>query len=598
MKFLAVSLMRLLVFAFQQQQRRGVHALVSSLVTSESLINRYVYHPNRPHHRQHLTTKSATTRSTCTRCFSVVPAAASATASESSSSKIRSAPQQEVVLVRRNRQSMAFRNGSPLVFSGAIESTYTVGSSDEALPPQMGSLVLVSVSPKNNGGGNDRNDRKRGGGRGSKRKVNEGGSNKKSIPHQAINVNNDDKVHEAQVVKNSQDIGYGVYNPESMYRVRILCHSSSHNAVFREVKQILKEKGSSGEGEALGLIVRSKLRDAVKSRLFLNLPSESTDSYRLVNGEGDGLSGLAVDVLGGKVAVVMSSAAWVELHKDLIIECLSDILKHDHPSYESNGGLEIIWRNTPSRLKMDGYLKADDDDGDTESNECVIAKESNVLYQTFPFSSGQKTGFYCDQRDNRLEVANLCNGKRVLDLCCYNGGFALNAILHGGATSCLGVDSSQDAIDAAISNAELNGLDEGKIHFVRDDIAHYMKQAHDEDTEYDVIVLDPPKLAPSTSGLDRASRKYFALNRDAMKLINKEAGGLLLTCTCSGAMTQKEGGNFFLQTIKSAALAAGRQVTMLKKSGAAPCHTQCPASYPAGAYLTAALFYVSPESKR
>ena len=170
-------------------------------------------------------------------------------------------------------------------------------------------------------------------------------------------------------------------------------------------------------------------------------------------------------------------------------------------------------------------------------------------------------------------------------------------MVHGGASSCTGVDSSQDAIDAAIANAELNGLDDSRIQFLRDDIAQYMKDANDDAKEYDVIVLDPPKLAPSVSGLDRASRKYHALNRDAMKIIDRKEGGLLLTCTCSGAMTQKDGGNFFLQTVQNAALAAGRQVTLLRKSGAAPCHTQSPASYPAGNYLTAALFYVSPKTK-
>ena len=97
------------------------------------------------------------------------------------------------------------------------------------------------------------------------------------------------------------------------------------------------------------------------------------------------------------------------------------------------------------------------------------------------------------------------------------------------------------------------------------------------------------------SGLDRASRKYHSLNRDAIKLINDDTGGILVTCTCSGAMTQKNGGQFFLETVKGAALAAGKHITLLQKNGAAPCHTVCPASYPAGSYLTVAVFHVSPR---
>jgi len=111
--------------------------------------------------------------------------------------------------------------------------------------------------------------------------------------------------------------------------------------------------------------------------------------------------------------------------------------------------------------------------------------------------------------------------------------------------------------------------------------------------KFDVVVLDPPKLAPSVKALQRASRKYHSLNRDAMKLIGNE-GGLLMTCTCSAAMTQKDGGKYFLEMVQQASLSAQREVTLLRVSGAAPCHTQSPFSFPAGNYLTAALFMVHP----
>ena len=257
--------------------------------------------------------------------------------------------------------------------------------------------------------------------------------------------------------------------------------------------------------------------------------------------------------------------------------------------------IDIVWRNTRNRLKQEGYELADEDTEDNEKADVsLVATETSVKYLTYPWSDGQKTGFYCDQRENRLMVAELCKNKRVLDLCCYNGGFALNAMVKGGASSAVGVDSSQDAVDSATENAKLNELAEQDVSFVKDDIAAYMKSAMEANDEFDVIVLDPPKLAPSLSALDKASRKYHALNRDAMNLINKEEGGLLLTCTCSAAMTQKDGGQYFLNMVNGAALSAKRRVTLLRVSGAAPCHTQSPASFPAGAYLTAALFHVGP----
>lgn len=396
-------------------------------------------------------------------------------------------------------------------------------------------------------------------------------------------------------------IGFGFFNPISMYRVFIFCHQSNYPDLFQTIKNILKvSKKSERETteEVIELVLKTKFRDAMRARMLMNLPSESNDSYRLVNGEGDGLSGLAVDILGGKVAVVMTSASWAEVYKNVVLRALEEVLK-DHPVNRTEGrSLDIVCRNTPLRLKQDGYVFPEEDQDIVQlqpPETPVIINENGIKYFTYPYDlSSQKTGFYCDQRDNRFNLAQKCESKRVLDLCCYNGGFALNAMIHGGAKSCIGVDSSQDAIDSANANAELNNLDLNSIQFIKDDIADYMKKAADEEREFDVIVLDPPKLAPTATALERAARKYHSLNRDAIKLINSKEGGLLLTCTCSGAMTQKNGGQYFLETVKGAALAANRRITLLHSNGAAPCHTQCPASFPANSYLTAALFYISP----
>lgn len=477
------------------------------------------------------------------------------------------------VVVGRDRQSRSFRDGSPLVFSGAV--AYTVGSMkyDSGIP--QGALVAVAVAPKGS----------------SKTKAPKGKRSNKgfAVEHVSTSALDLDKRN----VIGSQMIGFGTYNPESMYRVRILLHETSDPTMFKSVQQIFSSEDPDCEATAMKAILKSNIRDAIQTRLALGLPRDDTNTFRLINGEGDSLSGLAVDILGSKLAVVMSSAAWCEYNKDLILQVLSDEL-----AVMFRDNIELVWRTTSSRLVQDGYDKhaTSFDDAVHDDKRFITATESNVNYKVYPWS-GQKTGFYCDQRDNRQTIARLCRGKRVLDLCCYNGGFVLNAA-KGGALSCVGVDSSQDAVDAAIENAAMNGFTGDHISFVRNDITDFMKTAYADGERFDVIILDPPKLAPNRSGLNQASRKYHALNRDAMKLIDEEKGGLLMTCTCSGAMTQKDGGLFFLQTVKSASLASKRQISLLSKAGAASCHTQNPAASPAGMYLTAALFHVSPLYKK
>uniref|UniRef100_A0A7S4K494 S-adenosylmethionine-dependent methyltransferase domain-containing protein n=1 Tax=Odontella aurita TaxID=265563 RepID=A0A7S4K494_9STRA len=121
-----------------------------------------------------------------------------------------------------------------------------------------------------------------------------------------------------------------------------------------------------------------------------------------------------------------------------------------------------------------------------------------------------------------------------------------------------------------------------------------MASASARGDEWDVVVLDPPKLAPSASSLDRASRKYRSLNRDAARLLHSTNGGILITCTCSGAMTQRDGGDYFLRTVREGATSAGRAVRLLRVAGAASCHALDVAAFPAGDYLTAATFHVGP----
>jgi 23S rRNA (cytosine1962-C5)-methyltransferase len=504
-------------------------------------------------------------------------------------------------VLKRTRQSLAFRNGNPLVFAKAIDRLENHGPKTELT---LGDLVEVVVPVDDAGKG----------------------SNASSSARQFTSL------------------GFGVYNPSSLYRVRILCHRYLHPQLYRELKELAaasKDEPASHERtqtqqsgnarDGIEAIVRHHLQTSLMKRSAIQLPNSQTNAFRWVNGEGDSLSGLAIELLllpskddvavetqsGADsseatvnfraVAIVMSSAGWCQVHKSIIERAIRACLLH------LSSKIDVVWKTTPSRLVQDGCTGEDlhptNDSTNTPTNQdsgsagdddsAVIIRENGVRYHVHPWSNGQKTSVYCDQRENRDMVAVLCPGKRVLDLCCYHGGFALNALVNGGAASCTAVDSSQAAIDALHENVRLNNVDPTTLEAICGDITTFLQQkCHgDPARQYDVVVLDPPKLAPTASGLDKAKRKYHGLNRDAIKVVNEKEGGLLLTCTCSAAMTQKDGGRYFLDMVSGAALAAGRCVTLLRVTGAAACHTQSPVAYPAGSYLTAALFYVHPTGE-
>ncbi|KAJ7567384.1 hypothetical protein O6H91_02G144500 [Diphasiastrum complanatum] len=306
-------------------------------------------------------------------------------------------------------------------------------------------------------------------------------------------------------------IGWGMFNSVSMYRVRLM----------QMEDEIRRDASSSFNMERL---IESRILAAMKLRQdLLRLPSSETDVYRLVNSEGDRLSGLIVDVFGGH-AVVVSSAAWVERYQSKVERAI----KH------ATGISCITWRPSVEILKEEGLqMEIPKTSGLMEFIQVV---ENGVKFMVS--FEGQKTGFYADQRENRLLLRSCSKDKSVLDLCCYTGGFALNAAV-GGATS----------ITA-------------------------------DGTTWDIVVLDPPKLAPTRKVLQRAAAKYRALNSLAMRLI--KPGGLFMTCSCSGAVTQS---GAFLSILKEAASSSKRRITQLRYAGAGADHPLDPA-FPEGAYLT------------
>ncbi|KAL3005633.1 hypothetical protein AAZX31_08G230900 [Glycine max] len=350
-------------------------------------------------------------------------------------------------------------------------------------------------------------------------------------------------------------IGWGMYNSVSMFCVRLMQ---------------LEDEATSDSSCALNMekLIETRIDAAVEMRRRLGLPSVHTNAYRLINSEGDRLSGLIIDVFGG-VAVVASSAAWVEKYKSEIEACIKKINYINH----------VNWRPSVDILKEDGVNEYDLNK--MHSSTCperTKIVENEIVYTIS--LKGQKTGFYADQRENRQFISRISDGQKVLDICCYSGGFALNAVRGG-------IDTSPLALELAKENVVLNNIDPGRISFLREDATEFMKGALLRNESWDIVIIDPPKLAPTKKVLHSASGMYRNLNSLAMQLTKR--GGLLMTCSCSGAVTQS---GIFMRILQGAASMAGRRITVLRQAGAACDHPIDP-SYPEGAYLTNILLRVS-----
>lgn len=310
---------------------------------------------------------------------------------------------------------------------------------------------------------------------------------------------------------------------------------------------------------------RKKVAVAVSSRSEL-LADGSTNTCRLIFSEADYLPGLIVDKYADYLSLQILTSG-IENNKAVIIDELQKLIqpkgifdKSDASSREHEG-----------LGASDGGVLAG-----SHPPEIVEVKENNVVYG-INIAEGQKSGFYCDQRDNRHLVAAHTKNKKVLDCFCYTGGFTLNS-LKNGAAYVTSVDSSALAIDTLKQNIALNGLDAAKHTAIQSDVNKQLRKFKEEGETFDLIVLDPPKYAPSRSALVRAARAYKDLNRIAMLLLNK--GGLLATYSCSGAMDIDN----FKQVLAWAALDAGKEVQFITQFCQPEDHP-VRASFPEGEYL-------------
>ena len=253
------------------------------------------------------------------------------------------------------------------------------------------------------------------------------------------------------------------------------------------------------------------------------LEADNITNCRLIFGEADQLPGLTVDRYND-ILVIQISSYGLEMIKDMIYELLLEVLSEDGQDvkgiYERN---DIKVRSKEGLPLEKGYWKNAQLPTKTVINE-------NRLKLNVDVENGQKTGYFLDQKSNRVLLRNMSHGKRVLDCFSHTGGFALNAAF-GNASEVVAVDVSQTALDQGYANAKLNHL-EDKITFVKDDVFDYLDKC--EEGRFDIIVLDPPAFTKSRRTIDHAYNGYKKINMKAMKLLGR--GGYLITCSCSRFM--------------------------------------------------------------
>lgn len=340
--------------------------------------------------------------------------------------------------------------------------------------------------------------------------------------------------------KDGQRFGAGLYNPRARVPLRMFHHGE---APFTEA-------------DFAPLLDR-----ALDLRLETFRLPELADAFRVVHSDGDGLSGLIVD----KYADVLS----VEVHSLGVWQRLPQWLPQLHARLGTRREVVEVSDFVARVERISRRANAQ------PSVPPVKIREHGVRYEV-DFAEGHKTGFFCDQRDNRRRLASLVNpATRVLDLCCYTGGFALTAAVIGGAKDVTGVDLDETAIAQARRNANLN---QTRVNWVHCDAFSYARQMQRNAGKFDVIVADPPKLVASRDDFGDGQRKYEDLNGLALTLL--KPGGLLVTCSCSGLVSEED----FTQFVSRAAHRQARRLQIFDRTGAGPDHPVM-SNCPEGRYL-------------
>ena len=293
------------------------------------------------------------------------------------------------------------------------------------------------------------------------------------------------------------------------------------------------------------------------------------DGMRLIHGESDGLPGVIADRYGDTICLQLTAAGPDKWRKAIVgalakVAGISRIYERSDSDVRGLEGLEPVT----------GWVHGEAPQGD----DSPLSIDENGVRLGVDVVGGHKTGFYLDQRDNRLLTRALATGKSVLNCFCYTGGFSLQA-LAGGAASVLSIDSSGPALAGARANLALNPqLDATRAEWREADVFDALRVFRKEGRKFDLIVLDPPKFAPSAAHADRAARAYKDINLLGFRLLNP--GGFLLTYSCSGGI----GLELFQKIVAGAAVDAGRDARILQRLSAGPDHPVA-LHFPEGEYL-------------
>lgn len=342
---------------------------------------------------------------------------------------------------------------------------------------------------------------------------------------------------------NGQFLARASYSPHSQIRARVWTFND---------EEVDKE------------FFRRRIKVALNSRSRLQLEGQG-DAQRLIHGESDGIPGLIVDRYAN-VLVLQSLTAGTEFWK----QTFADLLVEET-------GVQIIYERSDADVReleglqpITGSLR-----GELHTPRFTI--QEHGLKFNVDVQHGHKTGFYLDQRENRRRVGELSKDRDMLNCFCYTGGFSIHALANG-AKSVLSVDSSADALTLLEENLRLNNLPAERHTSMEGDVFQLLRRFRDEARSFDVIVLDPPKFAPTSAHAEKAARAYKDINLLAFKLLR--AGGILVTFSCSGGVDA----TLFQKIVASAALDAGVDAVIVEHLSQGVDH---PVSlhFPEGAYL-------------
>jgi 23S rRNA (cytosine1962-C5)-methyltransferase len=312
-----------------------------------------------------------------------------------------------------------------------------------------------------------------------------------------------------------------------------------------------------------------RLRAATRRRRSIGLPDVGTNGYRLMHAEGDGVPGLVIDRFGtdeqgrGGVAVVQAGTAGLRRRAHLLLEAIEEVLAP-----------EAILDRTPASVAKGEGFELDDKLMRGGPVSVLKFRERDLEFE-IPTELAQKTGFYFDQRQLRARVEAISKDRRVLDAYCYVGPIAMGAA-RGGAKSVLALDDSMRALEVASACAKLNGL---SIRWERGDVRQELPKLAAAGERFDLVVLDPPKLAPKRGDRDGAITYQTRLVEQAAAVT--EASGIMVVCSCSTAI----GSSDLARSLAIGARRAGRQATVLERLGQGGDHP-VPAAFPEGIYLS------------